>query len=158
MEIQWTRLAVAGCATVAVLASAWPRDADAEPGWRVGLGRTLFNSWATWGEIGYEWPGAWEIAASAGNAGNTRNGHQDGVAAASFSRILRPQWHLLGAANYYRLGVAYVDGSVLVGNGNFRLGIGLEWSAVQLEYFHYSSGGLGKPNTGVDGLVLRFAY
>lgn len=159
MEIIWIRFATTAVFASATLLAVLPaKEANAEPGLRLGLGRTVFNSWATWGEVGYELPGGWELAASITASGNTRNGHQGEVKAVSFSRIFRPQWHLFGATSYFRLGVAHADGSALVGDNNFRLGLGLEWSAVQVEYFHYSSARLSKPNTGIDGVQLRFAY
>lgn len=158
MKINWTRLLVGAFIVVLLYAAIAAKEAWAEPGFRVGLGHTAANSSATWGEFGYEYSNGWELAASVTGAGDTHNGPQDEVTAVSFSRIVRPPWRLLGATNYYRIGVAYVDGSALIGDTNFRLGVGLEWSVFQLEYFHYSSAGIHQPNTGIDGIQIRFTY
>lgn len=158
MKIKWTRIGVAAFIVALLFAAFSAKDAFAEPGFRVALGRTLFNSAATWGEFGYELPNGWEIGAAVTGAGDTHNGQQGEVVALSFSRIVRPQWRVSGADFYMRLGVAYVDGSALIGDSNFRLGVGLEWSVLQLEYFHYSSAGIHQPNTGVDGVQIRFTY
>ncbi|TVO57513.1 acyloxyacyl hydrolase [Denitromonas halophila] len=158
MKIKWTRVAVAAFIVAIAYGAFLIKEAEAAPGIRVGLGRTVVNSSAPWGEFGYELPNGWEIAAAITGAGDTHNGPQGEVRALSFSRIVRPPWRVFGANNYLRLGVAYVDGSALIGDSNFRLGIGLEWSVMQLEYFHYSSAGIHQPNTGVDGIQIRFTY
>lgn len=155
MKIKPTMVAVAIFIALLVLAAF---NASAEPGFRVALGRTVVNSSAPWGEFGYEFPSGWELAGSISGAGDTKRGPHGEVSTVSWSRIVRPDWWLLGGRNYYRLGVAYVDGSPLIGRTNFRLGIGLEFRVFQLEYFHYSSAGIHQPNTGVDGLQLRFTY
>ncbi len=155
MKIKPTAIAV-GVFIFLLLFAAF--NASAEPGFRVALGRTVVNSATPWGEFGYEFPNGWELAGSVSGAGDTARGPQGEVSTVSWSRIVRPDWWLLGGRNYYRLGVAYVDGSPLIGNSNFRLGIGLEYRVFQVEYFHYSSAGIHQPNTGVDGLQLRFTY
>ncbi|MBT0961671.1 acyloxyacyl hydrolase [Denitromonas iodatirespirans] len=134
-------------------------EAHAEQGFRVALGRTVVNSSATFGEFGYEFPSGWELTGTAMGATDTKRGQQGEVQALSFSRLVRPDWHLAGANVYLRLGVAYVDGAELIGDTNFRLGIGLEWQrALQIEYVHWSSAGIHQPNTGIDGVQLRFIY
>lgn len=134
-------------------------EAHAEPGFRFALGRTVANSSATMGEFGYEFRGGYELTGSAIGASDTTQGRQGEVQALSFSRLVRPDWHLASANIYMRLGVAYVDGAALIGDTNFRLGVGLEWSrVVQIEYVHWSSAGIHQPNTGIDGLMVRFVY
>lgn len=138
-------------------------NAYAEPvdhtGFRVALGRTVVNSSAAFGEFGYEFPSGWELTGTAMGATDTKRGQQGEVQAMSFSRLVRPDWHLAGANVYLRLGVAYVDGAELIGDTNFRLGLGLEWQRVlQIEYVHWSSAGIHQPNTGIDGIQLRFIY
>lgn len=125
---------------------------------RIGLGFTVANSTLAYGEVGYEFDGGYEITAGQNGVGDTRNGPQREVSIFSASRIVRPDWYFFGARNYYRIGVAYVHGSPLVGDTNFRLGVGLEWRHVQVEYFHYSSAGIHQPNTGIDGLYFRLKF
>lgn len=155
MRFKTTAIAV----VIFILVLLWASfDARADSGMRIALGRTVFNSGAMWGEVGYEFQSGWELAASVSGAGETRNGAQGEVEAVSLSRVVRPHWRLLGATNYYRLGVAYVHDSPLVGDTNYRLGIGLEWPGFQVEFFHYSSAGIHRPNTGIDGVQLRYTY
>lgn len=155
MKIKPTMAAVFIFIVLLVLAAF---NASAETGYRVSLGHTVANSHTPWGEFGYEFPNGWELAGSVSGAGDTARGRQGEVSTVSWSRIVRPDWHVLGGRNYYRLGVAHVDGSPLIGNSNFRLGIGLEFKVFQIEYFHYSSAGIHQPNTGIDGIQLRFTY
>lgn len=124
-------------------------------GLRITLGHTVANSHMTNGELSYEYKGM-ELGYTLIGKGDTKKGYQDYVDVYSLSHIVRPSWCVWGACNYYRLGVAYVDSSPLVGRTNFRLGVGLEWRHVQLEYFHYSSAGIHETNTGIDGIQLRY--
>lgn len=144
-----TKLIVIAFIVILILAagSAW---ADA----KIALGQTVFNSHSTIGEIGYEW-NDWEVNVGLIGAGSTKNGGQDIVPTYSLSKLIKPDWRFLGGKNYYRIGVAYIDGSPLVGNTNFRLGVGLEYKHFAIEYMHYSSAGIHNTNTGIDGLVLR---
>ena len=151
MKLNYTFAAVA---LFVVLLIAAASNANGEDGARIALGHTAANSELPMGEIGYEHRG-WELAASQIGEGDTKRGEQDTVPIYSLSHVVRPSWRFLGATNYYRIGVAYVDGSPLVGDTNFRLGIGLEWKVMQLEYFHYSSAGIHETNTGIDGVQLR---
>ena len=159
MKIRYTVVAVILFIVLLVLAM---KSAEAnEPsyeGVRISLGHTVANSSATWGEIGYEFKNNWELAASINGADETRNGWQDKVYVASLSKVIRPEWRIFDARNYYRLGVSYLNESNLVGKTNYRLGVGLEWKHIQVEYFHYSSAGIHKPNTGIDGILLRLKY
>lgn len=124
---------------------------EAADGARIALGKTAVNSSHTYGEFGYEW-NQWEI--TIGQIGQ----EEDPAEVFTLSRIVRPDWRILGATNFYRIGFAYVDDSPLIGDTNFRLGFGLEWELVQLEYFHYSSAGIHDPNTGVDGIQFRIKF
>lgn len=152
MKIKPTMVAVIVFIVVLVFAA---YNARAEDGARISLGYTAANSTLPIGEIGYEYKG-WEVAASLIGVGDTKNGEQKEVPVYSLSYITRPNWSFLGGRNYYRLGVSYVNGSPLVGDTNFRLGVGLEYKVFQVEYFHYSSAGIHQPNTGIDGIQLRF--
>ena len=121
---------------------------------KIALGKTAFNSSNTVGEIGWEFRD-WEITAGLIGEGETKRGDQGVVPVYSFSKLVKPDWSFLGAKNYYRIGVAYVDGSPLVGNTNFRLGVGLAWKVASIEYVHYSSAGIHDTNTGIDIIMLR---
>jgi len=121
---------------------------------RIALGQTAFNSTNTVGEIGYEWRD-WEANVGLIGSGSTKNGHSDEVWTYSVSKLVRPDWKFLGGKNYYRIGVAYIDDSPLVGGTNFRLGVGLEYKVFQIEYAHYSSAGIHETNTGIDAIMLR---
>jgi len=157
--IKPTAWAVLVFIVVLILACLSAIEAHADPGFRFALGRTVANSSATLGEFGYEFASGCELTGSAIGASDTTRGPQGEVQALSFSRLVRPDWHLAGADVYMRLGVAYVDGAELIGDTNFRLGIGMEWRRVmQIEYVHWSSAGIHQPNTGIDGLMIRFIY
>ncbi|WP_160153349.1 acyloxyacyl hydrolase [Microbulbifer sp. ALW1] len=153
----WTKGVVA-LFLVILLCALVAERADARP--VVSLGHTALNSHNTVGEIGWQFGTAyqWEVAATAIGRGHTDRGPIDRNWAYSVSRRVQPGWSLLGAENYYRLGVAYVDGSPLVGDINYRLGVGLHWGVVALEYLHYSSAGINDPNTGIDGIQIRVFF
>lgn len=153
--MKWTRLGVLVFIILLLLASINALGSEYNNGARISLGHSVANSELPLGEIGYEYNN-WEIAATLMGEGRTKNGDQDLVGIYSLSRMVRPSWNFLGATNYYRLGVSYVNDSPLVGEANFRLGIGLEWDIVQLEYFHYSSAGINSTNSGIDGILLRY--
>jgi len=153
----WTKGAVALFLAV-VLWALLAERASAGP--VLSLGHTLLNSDNTVGEVGWQFGerAQWELAAGAIGQGHTDRGHIERNWVYSLSRRVQPGWSILGAQNYYRLGVAYVDGSPLVGDINYRLGVGLRWEVVALEYFHYSSAGINDPNTGIDGIQLRVPF
>lgn len=153
MKIKPTVIAVLAFIVLLVV-MVYAEAARAQDGVRISLGRTVANSSATFGEIGYEWR-RWELTAGQIGVGNTHNGPQSEVAVFSASRMVRPGWRFLGAEAYSRIGVAYVRGSPLVGDTNFRLGLGLQYRHFQIEYFHLSSAGIHQPNTGIDGIGLR---
>jgi len=122
----------------------------------IGLGKSLINSQLVVGEVGYERDG-WEVQASLMESGNTKNGNQKQVSLYSVSYITEPGWGYKGVEPYLRLGVSHNTGSELVGNNNFRLGIGVNFNEVfRLEYVHHSSAGIYKNNTGIDYVMLNY--
>jgi hypothetical protein len=122
----------------------------------IGLGKSIINSSAKLGEIGYERKG-WELQASLMGEGDTKNGHQDKMSIYSVSYITRPGWGYKGVEPYVRLGVSHNTGSTLIGSSNFRLGLGVDFSKVfRLEYVHHSSAGVHDPNTGLDYVALSY--
>lgn len=153
--MKWTHVGVVAFIVLLLLAAVSANNARAEDGARIALGYSLINSEVPVGEVGYEYRG-WEVAASLFGEGSTKRGRQDLVPVYSLSYLTRPDWWFLGGRNYYRIGVAYVDGSPIVGHANFRLGVGMEWSVVQVEYFHYSSAGINEINSGIDGIQVRY--
>lgn len=154
LKLNKTKIAVALFLVVLFFALVSERAA-AQP--VLSLGRTVLNSENTFGEIGWQFGERqqWEAAATLIGHGWTKRGDIERNHAFSVSRIVRPSWKFLGAANYYRIGAASVHGSPLVGGLNYRLGVGLDWGVVALEYVHYSSAGIHDPNTGIDGVQLR---
>lgn len=120
----------------------------------IALGRYVVNSDVPAGEIGYERKG-WEVTAGLAGDGSTAKGRQDTHPIYSVSRLIRPEWYVLNAQNYYRLGVAKVFDSPLVGTTNYRLGIGFDFGNFAIEYAHYSSAGINSVNRGIDIVMLR---
>ena len=127
---------------------------DAEAGGTISLGTTVMNSSETFGEIGYR-HNVYEANFMLIGEGHTEKGIQDHVNVYSVSRIVSPGWPLLFGKNYYRIGLAYVDDSPLVGNSNYRLGIGIDYGVFSIEYVHFSSAGIHKTNRGIDGIMLK---
>ena len=122
----------------------------------IGLGKTVINSHLKVGEIGYQ-HGDWELQASLMQDGGTKRGAQAQVETYSLSNITTPGWGYAGVQPYMRLGVSVNSGSNLVGNTNFRLGIGVDFNSVfRLEYVHHSSAGIHYPNTGLDYVTLSY--
>lgn len=154
--MSWTRVLVVLFIIALIFATYSAHGSEGNPnnGPRISLGYSLINSENPFGEIGYEY-NSWEVAVSAFGSGGTEKGDQDVVYIYSLSHVVRPDWYVLKGRNYYRVGVAYVDDSPLVGDTNFRLGIGMEWKLIAVEYFHYSSAGIHSTNTGIDGVQLR---
>jgi hypothetical protein len=141
---------------VLLIASFSAREASAQEQFSIGLGETLINSNSRIGEIAYTNKHDFEFAASIIGEGSTEKGYQETVDIYSVSYITKPDWTFLGAKNYYKLGVSYVNKSTLVGPSNFRLGVGLDWNVFSLEYIHYSSADIHKTNTGIDAIVLKY--
>lgn len=120
----------------------------------IALGRTALNSDSTYAEIGYE-VRDWEFNVGLIGAGQTKDGWQSTVLTYGISKIVRPSWCFLGGCNYYRIGIAAVHGSPLVGPINFRLGIGMDYGVFRIEAGHLSSGDLFEDNTGIDWPMLK---
>lgn len=147
-------LVVCWCALVPASLAA-SQDAN---GATVSLGQAVFNGEMTTAELSFRHE-RWELGATILGQGDTEEGEQRELAyAASITRLLRPGWEWCRGSIYGRAGVAYIDGSPLVGHFNFRTGIGIDFRAFALEYTHYSSGGLTPLNTGVDVVQFRLAF
>ena len=151
MKLNWTKGAMA-LGLVVLLCALYAERSRAEV--YLSLGHTALNASQSAGELGYRF-GKYEAAITRFGEGNTKRGHIDSAHGVSLSRIVRPGWGFLGGENYYRIGGSYVDSMPLVGNWNYRLGVGLHWDLVEVEYFHYSSAGINDINTGIDGIQLR---
>ena len=149
-----TKLGVAAFVVI-LIAAGYAATARADTV-NIGLGKSILNSSATVGEIGYERNG-WEVQATLMGAGDTKNGQQDQLSIYSVSYITRPGWGYKGVEPYVRLGISHNTGSTLIGSSNFRLGLGVEFSNVfRLEYVHHSSAGIHDPNTGLDYVTLSY--
>ncbi len=151
MKINWTVLGVLLFILLILLASFDARSDQST----ISLGHTVFNSSATIGEYSYE-RNNWDFGLSLIGSGDTKKGYKDDTPIASISYLVRPDWEFLGGKNYYRLGGAYVHEHPLVGNSNYRLGVGMDWDVFALEYVHYSSAGIHETNTGIDAIQLRY--
>lgn len=121
----------------------------------ISLGQTFANSNVMTGEASVEWYD-WELHAQLLGEGETVYGDQGYVKAFALTKSVRPDWCIYSGCFYQRIGAAYLSDSLLVGNLNYRLGLGLSFKVAELEYFHYSSGGIHRLNQGVDGWLIRF--
>lgn len=129
---------------------------EAEEKFYIGVGKSVINSHGKVGEIGYE-INDWEFQATLVEAGDTKNGFQDQLEIYSISYLTKPHWGYKGVDPYVRLGVSYNSGSNLVGDSNFRLGLGLTFHDVwRVEYSHHSSAGIHQTNTGIDYTSLTY--
>lgn len=138
---------------VFLIAAMYATDASSQP--RIALGHTFEGSRVTVGEVSYEHKN-WELSGVQFGQGWTKKGERsEPITGYSVSRLIRPQWCLWSLCNYYRLGVSHIPDAMLVGDNNYRLGTGFETEVFAIEYFHYSSAGISKPNTGIDGFMLR---
>lgn len=128
-------------------------EADESPGY-VALGHSTFNYYQTTGEIAWT-PGKWAVAAQLLGEGSYRGQRVETTTIYSVSRFVEaPFWN---GRPYARIGVAYVDGDLpLVGNRNFRLGLGYRLGVARIEMGHYSSAGIWSTNRGVDFIQVGF--
>jgi hypothetical protein len=141
---------------ILIVGAGYSVKANAADGVRVGLGKSIINSDSKIGEFGYEYNG-FEVQASLMEAGETKRGDQEQVALYSLSYLIVPQWGYKGVEPYFKLGASYNDNSPLVGNTNFRLGVGIDFHDVwRLEYSHHSSAGIHQVNTGIDYVTITY--
>lgn len=156
MKFNKTVLGVIAFIVVLILAGYSARS-EADNGVRIGVGKTVINSHLKVGEIGYEYNG-WELNVAILEDGQTVNGLQsENMKIYSISYLTKPKWGVYGIDPYFRLGVSYNDGSKLIGNSNFRLGVGLDFHDVwRVEFSHHSSAGIHTPNTGLDYITLTY--
>ncbi|AOS95554.1 hypothetical protein AUP74_00077 [Microbulbifer aggregans] len=124
----------------------------------IGLGQTLFNGDMTAAEVSIRHQ-RWELGGVILGQGDTSEGAQERLGyAASITRMLRPGWEWCRGSVYGRVGLAYVDGSPLVGHFNFRTGVGIDFRGFSLEYQHLSSASLTRLNTGIDVIQFRIPF
>ena len=124
----------------------------------IGLGKSTFNSHMMTGEAGYR-KNNWDVGVQLIGAGQTKNGSNSPVWIGSVSHIVQPDWSIANYADLFmRLGVAYVRESNLVGDFNFRLGVGFDMELFEVELYHISSAGIWDNNTGIDGIMLRARF
>ena len=133
-------------------------NADEEQFFSVGVGQSVVNSHLKTGEIGYH-INDWEFQATIQESGKTSRGHQEQVEIYSVSYVTEPSWGIYGVEPYFRLGVSYNDSSPMVGNTNFRLGVGVNFNNIwRVEYSHHSSAGIHSPNTGIDYVTINYLF
>lgn len=114
------------------------------------LSHSTFGSEFTIPSVGYRFDSNWDIGLGFFGDGETRKGPHSRSPWAAVSYIVDPNWH----GYFMRIGVAYTPDINLVGDANFRLGIGWDFGVWEVEAQHFSSAGTSKRNTGVDGLGL----
>jgi len=120
----------------------------------VELGKSTFNSHDMTGGIGYRNEAGWDVGLHLIGPGETKRGAQSETYMASISHIVKPGW-----GNYFmRMGVAYVHDSNLVGDLNFKLGMGWDFGNFEVEMVHISSAGIWPRNTGIDSVILRVKF
>lgn len=123
------------------------------------LGTTVVHSTVRVGGAGVVLYKKWDVHVGVMGEGDTRkHGYQAQKVFYSFSRIVHPNWRVLGGELRPRIGIAYTPDFQLVGRRNYRLGLILHYSVFELEYFHYSSAGINDNNRGVDGLAVRALF
>ncbi|MBG23759.1 MAG: hypothetical protein CMF22_10590 [Idiomarinaceae bacterium] len=140
-----------------LIAAGYSMKANAtENQFHIGVGKTVINSHLKVGEVGYI-HNNWDFEVSLMEAGDTKRGYQDNEVMYSVSYITEPSWGIYGIDPYFKLGVSANSGHTLVGDTNFRLGVGLDFHDVwRIEYVHHSSAGIHDPNTGVDYVKIDY--
>ena len=75
----------------------------------------------------------------------------------SITRVIRPAWGTPEVQPVFKIGPAYVTNSPFVGRENMHLAFGLEvYDKLSLTWDHYSSGGVSRPNSGIENLKLTY--
>lgn len=140
-----------------LLAAGYSANSSAdENGPRISIGKTFVNSYLKVGEVSYEYNN-WEASAALMQAGGTKNGPQEQLEIYSLSYLTKPYWGAFGIDPYFRLGVSKNSGSALVGDTNFRLGVGADFHDVwRIEFSHHSSAGIHDTNTGIDYITISY--
>jgi len=153
-----TTVAVILFIVFAVIIFGYSEKSKADQSIQISLGETVINSHLTVSEIGYEY-NQWEVQAALIEDGSTKNGYQDQMQVYSVSYRTEPDLEFWGVQPYSRLGVSYNSGSELVGDTNFKLGIGLDFHNVwRVEFSHHSSSGIHNPNTGIDYISITRTF
>lgn len=142
---------------IILLAAGYSAKSDAdENGPRISIGKTVINSHLKVGELSYEYNN-WEASATLMEAGGTKNGSQEQLEMYTASYLTKPNWGVYGFDPYFRLGFSYNTGSKLVGDTNYRLGVGMDFHDVfRVEFSHHSSAGIHNPNTGIDYVTISY--
>ena len=141
---------------IVIIMAGYSAKSSAESFATLGIGTTLINSTLKTAEVGFNY-NSWEVQGTLIEKGSTKNGPQDYVKLASLSYLIEPSWGYVGVEPYFRLGLSYNPASNLVGNSNFKLGVGVDFNEVfRVEYTHHSSAGIHSPNTGVDYITIVY--
>lgn len=130
-----------------------------KPGARVFIGQSTGYISETIQGVGVE-AYRWELQAA--EQGNRNERTAEGTTNLySLTRIIRPAWTFIGFQPEFRIGPAYVENSPFVGRTNMHLAAGVAWyGLISLSYNHYSSGGVHRPNTGLDDVraSMNFSF
>lgn len=141
---------------IILLAAGYSAKSNASDGARISLGHSVINSELVVGGVAYEYNN-WEASALLMQPGRTKNGKQGQLQIYSVSYLTKPGWVFKGIDPYFRLGVSTNNGSPLIGDPNFRLGIGFDFHDVwRLDLIHDSSAGIHSPNSGLDMIMLTY--
>jgi len=153
--MKYSKTAIAVVLFIIVLFGAMYSEKAKAEGY-IGLGKSTFNSHSMTGEIGYRNENNWDIGFQLVGPGETKNGNQTEVYITSLSHIIKPGW--LWSSYFMRLGAGYVHDSNLIGDLNFKLGIGFDFGPFEVEMVHFSSAGIWSPNSGYDAVMLRAKF
>ncbi len=125
----------------------------------VTLGHSTFNSEFTSPSMGYRFDNNMDITIGYFGDGELKNEDHDISAWASLSYVVEPNFKYI-PGYFMRIGVAYTPDINLVGDTNFRLGVGYDFGVWELELMHFSSAGTHHINTGIDtiGITVKKAF
>ncbi|SDJ86271.1 acyloxyacyl hydrolase [Microbulbifer yueqingensis] len=156
--MQGKMIVAASAALFSLVTTAASATEPLPDGFGVSVGKAVLTGEMTSAAMSFRYR-RWEAGAFIFGYGNTDDGPQERLAyAASVSRLFRPDWQFCRASLYGRVGVAYVDGSPLVGHFNFRTGVGVDFGGFAFELMHYSSASLTPLNTGINLLEFRVPF
>lgn len=119
------------------------------------IGGQVNVSDASMGGLGVIYKNKLDLSITYISGGDTEWGKHDAMRVVSLSRIVTPGW--FGDTFFMGIGYANVQDTPLVGEHNFNLMIGGQWTWGRIYYNHISDFDIGtNDNTGLDGLHASF--
>ena len=119
------------------------------------VGGQVNASDATMGSAGVIYKNKIDLSVTYIGEGETDWGTHDSMRVVSISRIVTPGWW--GDTFFMGVGYANVQDALLVGEHNFNLMVGGQWSWGRIYYNHISDFDIGtNDNSGLDGLHASF--